>query len=94
MALKGELLDLFSEQECANYLKNSRYVPYKHVMLWVVDTYRIHRNGCDSDDSAAISGGLFEKVCHTSELLKIAETTFHAMALGIQMLAERIFDRT
>jgi hypothetical protein len=61
--------------------------PYKHVMLWVVDTYRIHRNGCDNDDSAVISGGLFEKVCHTSELLKIAETTFHAMALRIQVSA-------
>ena len=29
----GQLLDHFSAQECANYIKNSGYVPYKNTVL-------------------------------------------------------------
>jgi hypothetical protein len=44
--------------------------------------------------AAVFAGGVFEAVacCQVSERLVLAEATFHAMALGIEMPVERIFE--
>ena len=38
--------------------------------------------------------GLFEAGCNTSELLEFWESAFDEIALSIEMLVERIFERT
>jgi hypothetical protein len=41
-----------------------------------------------------VSGGFFEAGCDAAELLEFEKQTFHEMVLGIEMLGERIFERT
>ena len=44
-------------------------------------------------DGTVISGGLFEASCDAAELLELGEAALHEMALGIEMLVERVFER-
>src|SRR3954451_2513893 len=46
-----------------------------------------------SDNGAVIPGGFFEAGCNAAELLELAEAAFHEMALRIEMLVQRIFER-
>lgn len=41
-------------------------------------------------DSAVVSGGLLISGCDTSELLELAEAAFDKVALGIEVLVERM----
>jgi hypothetical protein len=46
-----------------------------------------------SDDGSVISGGFFEAGGDATELLEFGKAAFHEMALGTEMLVERIFER-
>jgi hypothetical protein len=62
-------------------------------VLGRVDTYRIQDDCSEGDDGEVISGGLLEAGCDASELLELLEAAFDEMALGIEMLVERVFER-
>src|SRR5271169_1514395 len=48
--------------------------------------------GCESDDGEEVSGCLFEAGRNAAKLLEFREAAFDEMALGVEMLVERIFD--
>ena len=59
-----------------------------------MDTYRIDRMMAASDNGEVVVSGLFEAGSDAAEVLKFPETTLHPMALGVEVLVERIFERT
>lgn len=59
-----------------------------------VGTYRIHKMiAAKVTNGPVVSNGLLEACCDATELLELAEAAFHEVALRIEMLVERVFER-